>query len=566
MRLTSLVTTAGLCLLGLCLACSPVTGKPMTATMSLEGLQSDALAPKFHQNALHFSTANGTTSAWLPGEFNLTEGIRIELEFMTDSPQDNPFPRLIEGKTLSLHLTTTNDGNPNYGLKLLAQTPDGKAYAQVIAHVVARPGVWRKVVATMEPGAHRLTLSVDGLPALTETLAIRDFHPGTQRLLLGASAPVRDNRRGFNGAIRNLAITTPFDPDDQGEELPQLPRPTIGGQPVQHMTIKHLRGRHLAFPGFDILPNGDWAIVFREGEAHVCPYGRICLILSKDQGRNWSAPISISDTASDERDPAICTLPDGRVLVTHGGWNSWLAYPHTRTAFAAETAYIEATGPQNYGGSVYMFSSDNGQTWTSHRRMPAFAPHGPAIARNRLYAVTMGETNGLRTIDMRIMNLSDQTWEGPYRIASHPLQAVDISFEEPYALALRDGSLLVAIREPRQGYLYVSRSEDDGKTWTPVQKTEIRGFPHHLLELADGRILCTYGYRYYPYGIRACFSHDGGRTWRLKDEVVIQNNGVNTDLGYPVSRQLPNGDIVTVYYHNTQERPDCHIEGARWTP
>ena len=566
MNLTSILSHASPCLLGLgLLACSPTVQTPTSPFLDLQALQSGELAPTFRQNALHFSTDGGTTSAWLPGEFDLTGGIRIELEFMTDKPQNNPFPRLVEGKTLSLHLVSSNDGNPNYGLKLLAQAPDGKAYAQLVVNVIAKPQAWRKVVATMEPGAHRLSLSVDGRPAETAVLSIRDFNPGTQRLLLGASAPAKDNGRGFNGAIRNLAITTPFDPDDRGEELPQLPPPAVGGKPVKHTTIKHLRGRHLAFPGFAVLPNGDWTVVFREGEAHVCPYGRICLIRSKDQGQNWSAPISISDTASDERDPAILTLPDGRLLVTHGGWNSWMAYEHTKNAFAAETAYIEATGPQNYGGSVYMFSSDNGQTWTSHRRMPAFAPHGPAIANNRLYAVTMGETNGLRTIDMRIMNLTSQTWEGPYRIASHPLKA-DISFEEPHALALRDGSLLVAIREPRNGHLYVSRSEDGGKTWTPVQKTDIRGFPHHLLELKDGRILCTYGYRYYPYGIRACFSRDGGRTWSLKDEVVIQNNGVHTDLGYPVSCQLPDGDIYTVYYHNTLERPECHIEGARWTP
>lgn len=80
------------------------------------------------------------------------------------------------------------------------------------------------------------------------------------------------------------------------------------------------------------------------------------------------------------------------------------------------------------------------------------------------------------------------------------------------------------------------------------------GFPAHVLELDDGRLLCTYGYRRKPYGVRGTLSHDGGRTWDIANEIVIRDDGGTSDLGYPFSIQLPDGRVLVAYYFN-QERP-----------
>ena len=74
------------------------------------------------------------------------------------------------------------------------------------------------------------------------------------------------------------------------------------------------------------------------------------------------------------------------------------------------------------------------------------------------------------------------------------------------------------------------------------------GVPSHLVELESGSILCTYGYRRPPFGIKACFSHDGGATWDVDNEVVIRDDGMHLDLGYPASIQLVDGRILSVYY------------------
>ena len=95
-------------------------------------------------------------------------------------------------------------------------------------------------------------------------------------------------------------------------------------------------------------------------------------------------------------------------------------------------------------------------------------------------------------------------------------------------------------------------SDDGGRSWTEPIKTQIWGHPAHLLKLADGRILCTHGYRRTPLGVRTVFSEDSGETWDVAGTVVLRGDssghsphrGEGTgvgDVGYPVSMQLPGG-------------------------
>ena len=93
---------------------------------------------------------------------------------------------------------------------------------------------------------------------------------------------------------------------------------------TDHVTVCKTQGRHHAFPGLARLPNGDLGVVFGDGVAHVCPFGRIMFTRSSDNGRTWSKAVCIVETPSDERDPSIHTLPNGRVAVTLNTWNSWM--------------------------------------------------------------------------------------------------------------------------------------------------------------------------------------------------------------------------------------------------
>ena len=159
------------------------------------------------------------------------------------------------------------------------------------------------------------------------------------------------------------------------------------------------------------------------------------------------------------------------------------------------------------------------------------------------------------------------------------------SFNESDLLALPDGRVLAMIRieggqnattpPQERGRLWQAESADEGKTWSAPRRTDIWGYPPTLLRLRNGDLLCSYGYRRAPYGIRACFSHDQGRTWDTANEVILRadalpdgaraGRGTPSDLGYPRSVELADGTIFTVYYITLGDGV-THIAASRWAP
>jgi sialidase-1 len=132
-------------------------------------------------------------------------------------------------------------------------------------------------------------------------------------------------------------------------------------------------------------------------------------------------------------------------------------------------------------------------------------------------------------------------------------------FGEPHLAALPSGRVIVFLRSTAIPYddmsernlLWMSFSDDDGRTWVEPYPTPLWGFPPHLLVMADGRVLCTYGYRRAPFGQRACISEDGV-TWKAENEIILREDAENGDLGYPASAELELGKIITVYYQSNR--------------
>jgi hypothetical protein len=172
-----------------------------------------------------------------------------------------------------------------------------------------------------------------------------------------------------------------------------------------------------------------------------------------------------------------------------------------------------------------------------------------------------------------------RTWEVVGRVASFPPYPGDAPdggafLGEPHVVEVEPGKLLAMARYeemPRQkdrtrSVLWRFDSEDGGRTWTRPEPTEILGKPPHLVKLADGRILATYGYRHEPYGERAVLSRDKGATWDPSDVVVLRDDAPNGDLGYPASAQLADGTILTVYYQVEKPGEKTCLMTTHWDP
>ena len=148
---------------------------------------------------------------------------------------------------------------------------------------------------------------------------------------------------------------------------------------------------------------------------------------------------------------------------------------------------------------------------------PITSPHGPIELRDGriLWVGTQFYSqNGHSQVDAYEMDLQG----GMTKIGSIDQKVVldgkEYEFCEPYTIELQDGTLLCHMRT-YQFSTFQSVSTDGGRTWSKPEKLweDWLGAPVHLLELKNGDILGTYGFRNEPYGICAMLSKDKGQTW-----------------------------------------------------
>jgi len=121
-------------------------------------------------------------------------------------------------------------------------------------------------------------------------------------------------------------------------------------------------------------------------------------------------------------------------------------------------------------------------------------------------------------------------------------------------------------------WIDVYESHDNGKSWqflskvadTDVVNSDHNGNPPSILQLQDGRLCVTYGFRAEPFVMCAKFSGDNGKTW--SDPIVLRAGARNWDFGYSRSLQRPDGKVVTVYYFATPKNRDQFIAATIWNP
>ena len=119
----------------------------------------------------------------------------------------------------------------------------------------------------------------------------------------------------------------------------------------------------------------------------------------------------------------------------------------------------------------------------------------------------------------------------------------------PYPLYCGGSRVLITVRRQygfESAYTQIYESVDSGRSWSFLSRVNDWGAPASLNRLSDGRLVCVYGYRRPPYGIRAAVSEDGGRTWG--PEVILRDDGAGPDLGYPRSTVLADDTVVSLYY------------------
>ena len=356
----------------------------------------------------------------------------------------------------------------------------------------------------------------------------------------------------------------------------------------QHVIVHKGTDYHSAFPEVTGLQNGDLVAVFRqapvrpgsgvhgEPDARVSHFhedtgSRIALVRSKDDGLTWDQSsfvvVDPVDTTQDRNVAMVAQASSGELIV-----NGMRISAHVDKARAAKLATEKQTRPElaecpigvTAFDSVYLVrSKDNGRTWGkakpfgvpsmsywTHTGMTGVVelPDGTWLLMLHGHAASDSKERAflVRSRD------EGKTWRQASTVAYDPEQRV--GFHEPPLLRLSSGRLITVIRtDGGDGYQYQAYSDDDGWTWQGLKRTPMWGQPCNVIELRSGRVLCTYGYRREPFGVRAAFSEDQGETWDMGHEVVIRDDGIHRDLGYPASVEMKDGRILSVYYFHGQD-------------
>jgi hypothetical protein len=342
---------------------------------------------------------------------------------------------------------------------------------------------------------------------------------------------------------------------------------------AEHRVVYQKDGVYACFPSLNVLTDGTLVTSFgtRSRRSHIDPTGGSQRLASTDGGRTW-APYSgstIRPSWKTERGELVSARARAWIYTDADRRDTLLAEGRTvRNVRPGTIAYL--------GGALVRRSTDGGETWQQEQLdVPEYVAglmgyHHAASTLvaddgTRLVAV-YGRRIGQELSEVFLLRSGDdgRTWE-VRPMYPDGLPNPKLGFDETALIQSPDGAIHALMRTRPAEFLYQATSTDGGATWTEPKQTPMKGYPAHAITLADGRLLCVYGYRFAPMGIRACLSDDDGRTWRIDDELVLRADGFGSpsDLGYPLSHQLPDGRIVTIYYHTTDGQ-NTHIATTHW--
>ncbi|MEQ9408830.1 MAG: sialidase family protein [Fuerstiella sp.] len=362
----------------------------------------------------------------------------------------------------------------------------------------------------------------------------------------------------------------------------QTPQAAPGFTVSEVSSISLQTDRYHGWPTLTRRKNGELLVVCSGGrDSHVCPFGRVELTRSFDDGQTWTFPRTLVDGPIDDRDAGILETAKGTLLVSTF---TSLAYEPTLKKAEAAAQQGNPSMPaarlarwqgvhrrlsdsqrQNHLGNWLLRSEDGGTSWSPAYRVPLNSPHGPVnLSDGRLFYAGVALWTDKRTVGVCVSDDDGKTWDWladiPTRPGDDPQQ-----YHELHAVEAADGRLIVQVRNHNKvnhRETLQTHSTDGGRTWAELYSIGVWGLPSHLLRMSDDRLLMTYGHRRAPLGNQARISTDHGVSWSAP--MVIYGDGTSGDLGYPSTVEIAAGSFVTVWYEKLKDQVNAQLRMARW--
>lgn len=339
---------------------------------------------------------------------------------------------------------------------------------------------------------------------------------------------------------------------------------------------------YAAFPSIIKRPNGELYLAFRRAPNrevfsetstnHVDPNSYLLAVRSKD-GENWTKTPELiyANPFGGSQDPCLLQLKDNTILCTSYGW----AFVRPEGIANLKKPFIKAGEDAIFLGGYLIRSANGGKNWEA----PIYPPNiksdvyfnaqgSPIPAYNRgalyegknenIYWIVASHDNLKRTSNhLLISEDKGNTWEYSSIVATDE----KISFNEASIYETPNGDLIGFLRTSgNEDEAFISRSSDGGKTFK-WESMGFQGHPLNALRLPDMRVLLTYGYRHQPFGIRARILNAECTDFATAPEIILRDDGGNSDIGYTWPVQLDKNRVLVTYYFNL-ENGTRHIAGT----
>jgi len=307
-------------------------------------------------------------------------------------------------------------------------------------------------------------------------------------------------------------------------------------------------------------------------EAHICPFGSVEMMVSRDEGASWTYPRTVWDGLIDDRDAGVLETASGAILVTSF---SSLAYvddfdqkraPDAVRAWNSAHARLPDDASREAELGCWAFrSTDQGRTFSTRIDTVVNSPHGPCqLSDGRL--LYLGKRLWEKTKDVGAAESTDDgvSWSWIAPVPSRPGDD-SAAYHELHAVECASGKILGTVRNHnanQSGETLLTHSLDGGRSWSVPRSIGVWGLPAHLLRLRDGRLLMSYGYRRKPYGNQARLSSDEGESW--SEPISISADGSGSDLGYPSTVELSDGSLLSIWYERVEGEEKARLRQARW--
>ncbi|MDF1860175.1 MAG: sialidase family protein [Verrucomicrobiales bacterium] len=315
-----------------------------------------------------------------------------------------------------------------------------------------------------------------------------------------------------------------------------------------------------AWPNMTLMEDGTIIAVLHNQASHGQTEGDIECWASPD-GINWKKRSTITrhDPDTVRMNHAAGLTKDGDLIVLCSGWTNQKHLDRPKQAAFRD----DILRPW------ILRSKDGGKSWSRETAFPGsedgwseLIPFGdiwPDEDGHLHVSCYQGEftdpAKSTKTKSWRSWHLKSEddgtTWK--------KTAVIGPTHNETTLLPLGEGRWLAAARTRQVDIL---RSDDNGESWISfgeaTGRNEING---HLLNLADGRILHSYGVRVDGRrGVCARISIDEGQTWGAAIRLAETADG--GDCGYPSSVQREDGSIVTAWYSNQSPQHDGYHMGV----